>query len=226
MVSGFDAGCPVFAAPSRLIRMDRRRGSIMTRTISTQWQIPGALLTAALLGGCDAPAAAADDSLDERLAALLQRIEDPRSYTDDDEALALLGDLDALSADDEALLVAAIDARYGEATAFRDKKASIPVSWASWPSGKIASASGITTECDGDQDVWLRYSDVPGAFASPGSLRIQTNSVYVYGAMAVHDYLANAYKITPGNTVNICIGAGPFLGPAVQGALIAGFFLK
>ncbi len=195
----------------------------MTQFNTTTWKFLGAVLAIAALGGCDEPASGA---LDERLTEILERIEDPRSYEAEQAARALLGDLEQLTTQEEALLVAAIDELADDTPVHRTKSAKIPVAWANWPSGKTANGSGITTQCGNDNDIWLRYSNIQGAFASPGSLRIQTNSIYAYGAMAFHNYLALAFKITSDNTVNICVGTKGLVGPAVQGALISGFFLK
>lgn len=190
------------------------------------WQALGAFIVASVLSGCDDTGHSDDGALDERLASFLERIEDPRSYTDEQYALALMSDLEELTSDEEVTLVGAIDDRYGERASLRSKSANVPVLWSYWPSGKKASASGVTTACGGDPDIWLRFSSVSNAYASPSSLRLYTNSVYVYGAMYAHNYRALAYLITPSNTVNFCIGMGGLNGPAVQGAFISGLSLQ
>lgn len=164
---------------------------------------------------------------DAELNELLERIEDPLSYEDEAHARALVADLELLSHEDTELLADMIVERHGgDDSEFRGKTAQIPVIWSAWPTGKLASGSGVTTQCGGDQDVWLRFTNVPNAYASPGSLRFYTNSIYVWGAMWAHDYKLKAFDITLANRVDVCIGAAGFNGPAIKGMLIAGLLLK
>lgn len=184
------------------------------------------LLSLALFLGL---ASCADESEvpSDELHALLQRIEDPLSYENEEHARALIEDLESLSFEETELLADLIVERHGGDDAeFRGKTAQIPVLWSAWPTGKLASGSGTTTQCGGDKDVWLRFTNVPNAYASPGSLRFYTNSIYVWGAMWAHDYKIKAFDITLANRVDVCIGAAGFNVAPVQGMLIAGLLLK
>ena len=102
--------------------------------------------------------------------------------------------------------------------------AQIPVSWSWRPRGLLPSYVGTTYSCGADQDLRVRFSNVSDAYSNPGSLRLTTNSVYVWGIMAFHRYRLLAYNITRTNTVDICIGVKRALGVPVISSAIKGMF--
>jgi hypothetical protein len=151
---------------------------------------------------------------DAEIDGYLDRLQDSRAVTDDSYATGLMEELEALSDTAKAQLIDSIEDYIGRharaagdlATAELALTASIRVSWSWWPSGKLPSSVGTTTACGGDTDLSVGYSNVAGAYSKPSALKLSTNSVYVWGIMAIHGYQATAYDITPSNSVKLCIG--------------------
>lgn len=149
------------------------------------------------------------------VAEYVRRLQDIRAVTDDSYATVLMEDLEALSDGAKAQLIDAIG-HIGPGYEAHDAgdsasvelalTATIPVSWATWPTGKMPNYVGTTKVCGGDTDLSVEFSNVAGAYANPGSLKLTTNSLYVWGIMAVHGFKATAYDITAKNTVKLCIG--------------------
>lgn len=109
------------------------------------------------------------------------------------------------------------------------KTTKIPVDWVWGALSTFPSHVGTTSACGGDKDFRVLYRGFSGAYAHPGKLRLQTNSVYVYSLTSFHGNKLTAYKITDSDDVNVCIGMNFIpktpVGQSVQGMLWIGLGL-